>query len=235
MKQLRLTPARVLAVYAHPDDADVAAGGTLASWAAAGADVTLVIGCDGAKGSHDPDVRPDDLRERRAHELAVAAGILGITTVASLDYADGELTNTPELRESLVGFVRRARPDVVLGPDPTASFFGGVYWNHVDHRELGTALLDAVAPASAMPLYFPAAGPAHAVPLVLLSGTHDPDVVVDVTANLETKVKAVLAHASQVGNDAESVRRVLADRASQAGREVAVTYGEAFRSLELAV
>ena len=102
-----------------------------------------------------------------------------------------------------MGLVRRLRPDVVLGPDPTATFFGEVYVNHRDHRETGWALLDAVAPAAAMPLYFPEQGAPHQVSVLLLSGTHEPDVVVDVSASIDAKVKAVLAHASQTGGDAE--------------------------------
>jgi LmbE family N-acetylglucosaminyl deacetylase len=133
-----------------------------------------------------------------------------------------------------VGIVRRLRPEVVLGPDPTATFFGEVYVNHRDHRETGWALLDAVAPAAAMPLYFPDAGPPHQVSVLLLSGTHEPDVVVDVSPSIDVKVKAVLAHASQTGGDAGAIRDVVLERAEQAGRPVGVTHGEAFRCVELA-
>ena len=48
-------PEVALAVYAHPDDADVACGGTLARWAKAGASVHLVVCTDGGKGTFDPD------------------------------------------------------------------------------------------------------------------------------------------------------------------------------------
>ena len=51
------TPAVVLAVYAHPDDADVACGGTLARWAKGGAAVHLIVCTDGGKGTFDPDVK----------------------------------------------------------------------------------------------------------------------------------------------------------------------------------
>ncbi len=62
-------------------------------------------------------------------------------------------------------------PNFVCGHDPTVVFFGREYFNHRDHRIAGTALLDAVAPVAALPLYFPDAGPAHQVDTVLLSGT----------------------------------------------------------------
>ena len=234
MRAFDVTPATVLAVYAHPDDADVAAGGALASWAARGASVHLLIVANGAKGSLDPATDVAALQATRSHELQVAANILGATGVIELGYEDGEFGNDENLRETLVFHIRRLRPDVVLGPDPTATFFGGAYVNHRDHRETGWALLDAVAPASGMPHYFPNAGAPHVVEHLLLSGTHEPDVVVDVTGALDVKVKAVLAHDSQVGDDPSSVRAAMQARAQQAGRTIGVAHGEAFRHVVFA-
>ncbi|MBW4077234.1 MAG: PIG-L family deacetylase [Acidobacteria bacterium] len=169
---------------------------------------------------------------RRA-ELQQASGVLGVTTIECLNHVDGAVTNDEALRATLVGLIRQFRPEVVVGPDPTATFFGGVYVNHRDHRETGWALLDAVAPAAAMPLYFPEKGEAHQVNQLLLSGTHEPDVVIDVSRTIDTKVKAVLAHASQIAGDADGIRDVVYGRAEQAGRPVGLGFGEAFRSVEL--
>jgi LmbE family N-acetylglucosaminyl deacetylase len=69
---------------------------------------------------------------------------------------------------------------------------------------------------------------------LLLSGTHEPDVVVDVSRTIDTKVKAVLAHASQLAGDADAIRDLVYGRAEQAGRPVGVAFGEAFRCVELA-
>lgn len=223
-----------MAIYAHPDDADVAAGGVLAQWASEGCAVHLVVVCDGSKGSHAPHAVAGSLRELRSAELQLAADHLGVTKVTRLERIDGDVVNDEDLRSTLVGLIRAHRPDVVLGPDPTATFFGGVYVNHRDHRETGWALLDAVAPAAAMPLYFPSMGEPHQVRQLLLSGTHEPDVVADITRTIDTKVKAVLAHVSQLAGDTDSIRDVVYGRAEQAGYGVGVAYGEAFRSVELA-
>jgi LmbE family N-acetylglucosaminyl deacetylase len=234
VRALRLHPRSALAIYAHPDDADVAAGGLMAQWASEGIDVHLVVICDGAKGSHSPHLEASVVRETRKEELDAAGEILGASSVTSLDWPDGTVTNSVELRETLVGLVRSLKPEVVLGPDPTATFFGEVYVNHRDHRETGWALLDAVAPAAAMPLYFPEQGPPHQVGVLLLSGTHEPDVVADVSKTIDIKVKAILAHASQLAGDADAIRDVVYERAEQAGRPVGVAFGESFRSIELA-
>ena len=222
-----------MAVYAHPDDADVAAGGVMAHWASQGCAVHLVVVCDGSKGAHGTHANPQRLREVRRAELQLAADLMAVHEVHVLEVPDGDVTNSDELRSTLVTLIRRVRPEVVLGPDPTATFFGGVYVNHRDHRETGWALLDAVAPAAAMPLYYPDAGETHQVQWLLLSGTHEPDVAIDVSSTIDIKVKAVLAHHSQTGDDAQGVNDVVRGRASQAGRALGLSFAEAFRSVEL--
>ncbi|HEY3943427.1 MAG TPA: PIG-L deacetylase family protein [Acidimicrobiales bacterium] len=226
-------PERVVAVYAHPDDADVASGGTLARWAKAGSEVHLVVCTDGGRGTTDPGVAPSELAGTRAEELAQAAGILGLAAVTSLGWTDGEVEDSADLRGALVEVVRRVRPEAVLGHDPTAVFFGQHYFNHRDHRAVGWATLDAVAPAAALPAYFPDAGPPHQVGVVYLSGTLEPDVWVDVGDTVEMKVAAVERHRSQLGGDEHWAAEVVRQRAREEGRRAGVTYAEGFRRLRL--
>jgi LmbE family N-acetylglucosaminyl deacetylase len=221
----------VLAVYAHPDDPEVSCGGTLARWAAAGAAVQVLICACGDKGSSDPDADPAALAAQRAAEVAAAARVLGVAGHEILPFGDGEIENTPQLRERLVAAIRRSRPDVVVCPDPTAVFFGSSYFNHRDHRVVGWATLDAVSPAAAMPRYFPAAGSAHQVSGVYLSGTLEPDVWVDVTGTIDVKAEALLCHASQLGEPGEWLRSVVRERAEEGGRIAGVRYAEGFRRL----
>ncbi len=227
------TPGVVLAVYAHPDDADVACGGTLARWAKGGSAVHLVVCTDGGKGTSDPAVQPKKLAAERAAELQAASALIGLTSVDNLGFCDGELTDSEEFRRTLVARVRELRPDVVCGHDPTAIFFGQDYFNHRDHRITGLVLLDAVAPAAALPHYFPDAGVPHQVSTVLLSGTLEPDDWVDVSDTIETKAAAVECHRSQFAGQSgwagEAVRR----RAVEEGRRAGVSYAEGFRRLTL--
>jgi len=227
------TPGVVLAVYAHPDDADVGCGGTLARWSKAGSAVHLVVCTDGGKGTTDPEVVPAQLAAERAAELEASSALIGLSSVDNLGFPDGELADSEAFRRTLVARVRALRPDVVCGHDPTAVFFGQDYFNHRDHRIAGAALLDAVAPASGLPHYFPDAGPAHQVSTVLLSGTLEPDEWVDVTDTIEAKAAAVECHrtqfAGQGGWAGEAVRR----RAAEEGRRAGVAYAEGFRRLTL--
>jgi LmbE family N-acetylglucosaminyl deacetylase len=230
---LETTPTTVLAVYAHPDDPDVSCGGTLARWAGDGSEVHVVLCTNGDKGTTDPKVKPDDLARERAGECDRASRALGLTERHVLGYRDGELTDDPILRGELVGLVRRMRPAVVLCPDPTAVFFGEDYFNHRDHRVVGFAVLDALAPAAALPHYFPDAGPVHQVETVLLSGTLEPTVWVDISATIEDKAKAVSCHRSQFPGDPDWAARAVRTRAAEDGRRAGVQYAEGFRRLRL--
>ncbi len=227
------TPERALAVFAHPDDPEVACGGTLARWAALGTEVHLVIANRGEKGSHDPSTDPDALAEHRAEEVARAAAVMGLAGVEHLGYPDGEMENDAALRARLIEVVRRIRPDAVVAPDPTAVFFGDSYVNHRDHRQLGWAVLDSFVPA-ASPLYVPEVGPAHQVALVLLSGSLEADAWVDIEAVLATKVAAVACHESRLAGDPALVAELLEHRAVEEGQRAGLVHAEAFRRLRFA-
>jgi LmbE family N-acetylglucosaminyl deacetylase len=226
-------PARALAVYAHPDDPEISSGATLARWAAAGTEVHVLVLTRGEKGSHDPAVDLDDLAARRRAVMDASGKVLGLAGREQLAIGDGDLANSQEVREQIVASIRRARPDVVVCPDPTAVIFGDTYFNHSDHRVAGWATLEAVSPAAGNPHYFPAAGPLHPVGVVLLSGTLEPNVWVDVTSSIETKVDALLCHASQLDGSEDLFRAVLRNRAEAEGRVAGVRYAESFRRLTL--
>lgn len=229
-----MTARRVLAVYAHPDDPEISCGGFVARTVAAGGSAVVVTVTRGDKGAVDPDADPDELARRRADEARRAAEVLGADEHRGLGWPDGELDDPAVLRRRLVRIVREVRPDVVVAPDPTAVFFGGTYVNHRDHRAVGWAVLDAVSPDAASPLYQPGEGEPHGVGLVLLSGTLEPDVVVDIAPVVDVKVAAVACHASQLaGADEDFVREMVLDRALAEGARAGVGPAESFRRLAL--
>lgn len=222
-------PASALAVYAHPDDPEVGCGGTLARWAAEGADVHVVICTAGDKGSLDAGVDPHRLVEVRAGEVARACTALGVAGHTLLGHPDGEIDERA-LRRQIVGLVRRLRPEAVLCPDPTAVFYGQHYFNHRDHRAVGWATMDALAPDARSPLYEPDAGPPHRVEVAYLSGALEPDVWVDIGPSIEAKTAALSCHVSQLSETSALAAAVRA-RAEEGGRAAGVRYAEGFRRL----
>jgi LmbE family N-acetylglucosaminyl deacetylase len=231
-------PASALAVYAHPDDPEIAAGGTLAKWAAAGAEVWLLIVAQGEKGTLDPDADLSALAERRVRETAEAAALLGFAGHFHLGYRDGEVPDGHELRGAIVRTVRELQPEVVLCPDPTSVLFGDGYFNHHDHRVTGWATLDAVASAAANPHYFPeqvvAGLPVHQARAVYLTGTLEPNTWIDIGDTLERKIEALFCHESQLTDAGEWFRQFLRERAEEASGGTGARYTEAFRRLTFA-
>ncbi|HEV3367094.1 MAG TPA: PIG-L deacetylase family protein, partial [Acidimicrobiales bacterium] len=195
--------------------------------------VRVIVCTDGGKGSTDPTVGGRGLARTRAAEAAEAGALVGVAGQEFLNYPDGELVDHPDFREALVAAVRRHRPEVVLCPDPTAVFFGQDYFNHRDHRVVGMATLDAVSPAAALPHYFPDAGPAHHVSTVLMSGTLEPDVWVDISATVDVKGEAVGCHRSQFPDGVEWAWTAMRLGAEDAGKQAGVPWAEGFRRLRL--
>ena len=167
-------PERALAVYGHPDDPEIAVGGTLAWWADAGTTIWVVITTRGDKGSADPhtDRGADPAPEGRDRRRVPCCWVSSATCTCPTMTASSRTTS--RLRAEIAAVVRELRPEAVLTPDPSALFFGDTYVNHRDHRMTGYATLDAISPAAGNPLYFPeqlrAGLEPHQVPRAYLSG-----------------------------------------------------------------
>ena len=156
------TPDRALGIGAHPDDIEFGAGGTLARWAGAGCEVTMLVVTDGSKGTWDPTMDPHLLAAMRVDEQLEAARVLGAAHVVHLGHVDGELSYTMDLRAEICLQIRLTRPDVVLTHDPWKP-----YQLHPDHRTTGLAVVDGVV-AARDHLFFPEQGVAAHRPQHLL-------------------------------------------------------------------
>ncbi len=233
------SPRRVLAVGAHPDDAEFGAGATLAKWAAGGASITLVVVTDGSKGSWDPSASPAELAATRAWEQRRAASTLGIGETFNLGYVDGELEYSMTLRAEVCSWIRRVRPDVLLSHDPWLR-----YMLHPDHRATGWAVVDGVV-AARDHLFFPEQlvdGLEHHRPAALLLWAADrPDHREDVEGFVDHKVDALLAHSSQAtttmdgaGSTVEATKAFRAEihaRAREAGLAAGLARAEEFKRI----
>src|SRR5215213_1761455 len=114
---------KLLAVLAHPDDESLGVGGTLAAYAAAGAETYVVTATRGERGRYfTNESRPSDEEVGRVREaeLRAAAGELGARELVVLDYMDGDLdrADPQEAIGRIVDQLRRVRPHVVLTFDP---------------------------------------------------------------------------------------------------------------------
>lgn len=191
-------PSTAMVIMAHPDDAEFLCSGTVAKWCAEGWDVYYVVATGGDKGTHDPEMHPEKLAAIREEEQRAACRVLGVKECILLGYPDGFTVDDADLRGQIVRLLRQYRPEVVI----TWDAFRGTF-NHRDHRTIGLATSDAIYPLVRDRLFYPHHEEdgleSHQVNEVLLAGAADPDYVVDVTDHWETKVNAILCHASQTG------------------------------------
>ena len=138
---------RLLCVLAHPDDESLGTGGTLAKYAADGAETYLVTATRGERGRFGTCTeRPSNevVGQTRETELRAAAQELGVREVVVLGYPDGRLDTVPPLiaQEAIAEQLRRIRPQVVVtfGPD-------GAY-GHPDHIAVSQLTTAAVVRAA---------------------------------------------------------------------------------------
>jgi LmbE family N-acetylglucosaminyl deacetylase len=149
---------KLMAILAHPDDESLGNGGMLARYASEGIETHLVVATRGEHGwfGNEQDYPgPQVLGEIREAEVRAAADILGIHSINFLNYIDGELdtAHPAEIHASLVGYIRRIKPDVVV----TFGQYGG--YGHPDHIAISqfttAAIVEAASSHSAYYLDLP--------------------------------------------------------------------------------
>ena len=207
----RFGAVTALAVWAHPDDESLLAGGLLAGFAQRGGEVVNLVATAGEHGTDDPLVDPPTaLAARRRTELDEALSALGAGPAIHLGYGDGSCAEVTEaLAAHLVGrVIDRVQPDVVVtfGPDGVTG--------HPDHRAVHRWVRRAVADrGDRIPLIATTA--ADAWPIEGIEGLHTIDAFWPgfpcdeptedvVTVRLEPellghKLEALACHASQMG------------------------------------
>lgn len=191
---------RILGVFAHPDDADVGAGGSFAKFIAEGASVSIVVATAGSAGGFKAEGQ-DQISGVRMAEQRRSAAFLGIDNVTFLGHIDGELQVTTDLVRDIVAQIRIHRPTLVVTMSPEHNWTS-IAASHPDHRAVGEAAIQAVYPAARNPFAFRellAAGlEPWTVGEVWLQGHQTPNHYVELSQDeVEKKARAVQCHESQ--------------------------------------
>jgi LmbE family N-acetylglucosaminyl deacetylase len=227
----------VLGVFAHPDDAEIAAGGVLAKWATAGREVHLLILTNGDRGSQDPSASREELAATRRGETEAAAEVMGLASARVLSTHDGELENTTIVREAVTRRIREVRAETVISVDPTAVFFENRYYNHSDHRTAGWIALDSCFPGSGNPHFFSEhlgeGLETQDVHDVWLGWSNEPNRTEDVSGFFDAKIAALAKHDSQLTEGIRFFDEFLRKEAVESGAKIGVEHAEEFRVLDL--
>lgn len=181
----------VLIFAAHPDDAELTMGGTVAKLTSKGLKVGIV---DVTKGELGTRGTPE-IRQKEAFQAAI---ILKIAVRDNLNIPDGEIKDTKENLLNLIMAIRRFKPKIIFGP----------YKNdrHPDHVGL-SALVKSAYFSAGLPkiktfdkgtlqqAYRP-----HKLFYYMQTYTFEPSFIVDITGHYEDKIKAMQAYATQFHN-----------------------------------
>ena len=236
-------PKVAMVVMAHPDDAEFGCAGTVALWARDGWDVYYVVCTDAASGG--PDDADDvsigarkKITETRKAEQREALAILGGKEIAFLDYHDGQLMPTLELRRDLVRLYRTHRPTRLICQSPERAWKPTMYIAryHPDHLAAAQAAIAAMYPASQNPWDFPellAEGlQPHKIKELYIMGAPEINHAIDISATLDTKLEALRAHHSQVGDRWSELEMRLRETARNLGEVHGFPAAELFHFTE---
>ena len=227
---------RGMVVTAHADDAEFGCSGTVAKWCHEGWEVVYVLCTDGSKGSEEREMTQKKLSGIRRQEQINAGKILGLKDVVFLDYEDSMLQPSLELRRDITKEIRRHQPDILITTNPQRSFEGGWGVGHPDHMAAGEAALSAVYPTArdhmTLPELLQEGLEPHKVAEVWVMGHPDPDHWVDVTEHMDTSIKALNEHTSQLGDrPTEEIDKRMREWRSERAAGKGMQYAEAFRRL----
>lgn len=190
--------ADIMVITPHPDDAESRMAGSVARWTREGKSVVYVVATNGDKGTSNPDIPSAELARIREKEQLAAAEVLGVSHVVFLRHPDQELEDCDDFRRDLARVIRKYRPRIVVTVDP---YRGRL--DHRDHRITAQVTLDAVGVYSTSPLIYPELLEEGLLPHqareIWFCGTSDPNHYIDIAGTIDTKIKALGCHASQVG------------------------------------
>lgn len=220
----------LLAIVAHPDDAELLCGGTLIKAADAG-HATGVLDLTGGEAGTAGDA------SLRAEESARATRLLGLSERRTVGLPDGALANTPDARAAVAAALRALRPDTVILMWPEG--------RHPDHRVASELAYDAcfVAGLRRAPVDGAPFRPRKVLyALAYREHAPKPTFVVDISAQMDRKIEAIFAYASQFEGKkgmgevfpggARDLREQLRVHAAYYGGLIRAAYGEPFFTRE---
>ena len=191
---------RALVITAHPDDVDFGAAGTVAWLTDQGVEVTYCLVTDGDAGGFDQTIARPDMAAMRRVEQTRAAAEVGVGSLIFLGHPDGRVVYDLTLRRDLSRVIRQVKPTVVITQSPERNL-ERIYASHPDHLAAGEAAIAAVYPDARNPFAYPElideGIEAWTVPEVWVMGGVKPNTHIDVTDQVERKIRALLCHETQ--------------------------------------
>ncbi len=205
---------KILAIGAHADDIEIGCGGTIARAIKNGHSVKILITSDSVYNNYDGTVlrTEDDIKK----EVFPAIETLGVkkSNFSILKFPNKDVPYNSQIVESLNKIMDEYKPDLIL-----------THWTfdtHQDHRNTALATISAARNFNNILMYepFPPSGRSYMA--------YRPQVYIDITDNIDNKIKAIKAHKSQLLKYGEDWIESIKGRAKMRGYESNVKYAETF-------
>lgn len=193
-----------LFIGAHPDDIEVGAGATVAKLISMGKKVSFLICTDGRYGTEKEDISLDDLVKIRREEALVSAKMLGVSNVYFLGFSDGGFYNPREVTLEIAKYICKAKPDMVLCPDPTLPCE-----LHVDHTNTGYSAGNAFIMGGNLHIMKELGEKNHAPKAIGYYFTHRPNRYVKTFKFRNAPAEALTAFKSQFPTDTPEQKKIV--------------------------
>ncbi len=220
----------ILVLAAHPDDAELGCGGTIAKHISEGKKVGIVDFTRGELGTRGTP-------ETRHQEAQDSSKILGVSVRENLELRDGFFQNDQETQLTVIRAIRKYRPEIVLA--------NAVYDRHIDHGKGASLAHDACFLSGLIKVEtrdenekVQEAWRPKVVYHYIQSILTEPDFVVDVSDHWDTKMKAIRAFKTQFhdpkSNEPETYisspafLNMIESRGIEFGHAIGKKYGEGF-------
>ncbi|WP_078576843.1 bacillithiol biosynthesis deacetylase BshB1 [Salipaludibacillus agaradhaerens] len=188
----------IMAVGAHPDDVEIGMGGTIAKYTRLGKKVVIV-------NLTEAELSSNGTVEIRQKEAENACEQLGIQARVQLRFPDrGLLASRQQATDELVTLIRQYRPRLVFAPFHKD--------RHPDHGHCGDICREAVFSATIknyLPLESSKRFYVQALYYYQINGTSQPDFLIDISGDQETKYKALACFKSQFNQETNSLKTPL--------------------------
>lgn len=217
---------KILVFGAHPDDAEIACGGTMAKYRKGGHEVSVIHACNGNKGDY---LTPSDqLADIRCKEAVMAGKVIG-ASVSCLGFGDAEIFYNEETLGVVVDAIRREKPDVIFTHDPEDY--------HLDHTAVSKLVVDGTFLAT-VPSYRPQSEAISVMPQVYFMETYSgigfcPGEYVDISQEIDQKLEMMGCHSSQITwmqeHDHMDIMDFLKVNGKYRGYQCGTAYAECFR------
>ena len=239
MNELQFLPEdwdRALAIVAHPDDLEYGAASAIARWTSQGKEISYLLVTRGEAGIDS--LSPEQVAPLREAEQRRAADVVGVRDVHFLDYQDGMIEYTLDLRRDMCRTIRRYHPNILITLNHHLTWNGTVL-NMADHRWVGLSVLDAARDAGNRWI-FPellkeGLEPWGGVKMVCMSGSPRPTHAVDVSLSIDKGIESLKAHQAYLENLSGDFNpeTFLRESAAGTGKRVGCQYAVSFEVIQI--